>query len=291
MPAPLSLAQRIANRRTRAGKKKVAGVRLNRSERAKYQARLQTLVKALMDGVRDELYPLLKRLEPEYMKETVVADSTPTAFLTDGYSGELNRVIRQMVRRSRDLGGLAERVATEMVNGVDAAQRRQFYRAIERSIGVDLNGIVQEQGIADVLDSKIAENVSLIQSLPDEYYKKITTIVNNLTSRRTPANSIIKELRKAGIQTNSRAKLIARDQTQKLNAAVTQTRQEALGIEEYEWSANIDGRERESHRRNNGKIFRWDSPPAETGHPGEDIQCRCVALPIINFDKVNTNRR
>lgn len=286
MAIPLSLAQRISNRRTRGGTRRAPGVKLNRSERAKYQSRLRLLVTTLQDVTRDELMPLLKRLEPEYTQKSVLGDSVPNVLIRDAYSRELNRAIQNMSARAQTLGTLAARVASEMVNGIDNAQRRQFYKAIERSIGVNLNGIVQEPGIADVLDSKIAENVSLIQSLPEEYYKKITTLVNDMTSRRRPAASIISELRKIGIQTQKRARLIARDQTQKLNSIITQSRQEALGIEEYEWQTSRDERVRESHRRNNGRIFRWDTPPDETGHPGEDIQCRCVALPIINLDNV-----
>lgn len=283
MAAPLSLLARIQSRRKRGGKRKAAGTPPDRREQAKYRARLQSMVEVMQDATREELFPLLKRLEPQFTKQTVTRDSG----IMDSYAGEINRAIRAMSSRARDVGASAEIIASEWANGVNSKQRRQFYRSIERSIGVDLNGIVQEPGLADVLDSKIAENVSLIQSLPDEYYKKITNIVNDLTSRRRPANSIIKELRKAGIQTQKRAKLIARDQTQKLNAAITQGRQEALGITEYEWQISDDERVRESHFKNRGKIFRWDEPPAETGHPGEDIQCRCAALPIINLDNVN----
>ena len=25
-----------------------------------------------------------------------------------------------------------------------------------------------------------------------------------------------------------------------------------------------------------------DCPPANTGHPGEDVNCRCVALPVLS---------
>lgn len=287
MAVPLSLLQRIQAHRARSGFRKASGTAPNRSEQAKYRLQLQTIVKALQDSTQSELFGLLRRLEPEFTQESVTNDSVLFMSVKDAYAGEINRAIRRMASRARNITGLSERIAAEWANGVNNKQRRQFYRAIERSIGVNLNGIVQEPGIADVLDSKISENVSLIQSLPDEYYKKINTIVNDLTSRRHPANSIIKELRKAGIQTQKRAKLIARDQTQKLNAAITQSRQEALGIEEYEWQTSGDERVRDTHRRKNGKIFRWDDPPADTGHPGEDIQCRCVALPIINLDNVN----
>ena len=37
---------------------------------------------------------------------------------------------------------------------------------------------------------------------------------------------------------------------------------------------------RESHRRNDDRIFAWDDPPP-TGHPGEDYGCRCLAEPTL----------
>ena len=284
MALAISLVERIRNRRARSrGARKAAGTRPDRSERARYALRLRALVKVLRENTSAELFGLLKRLEPEYTRQSVTSDSVK---LKDGYANEVNRAIRGMSSRARDVGALAESIATEWSNGVNGKQRRQFYQAIENSIGVNLNGIVQEPGVADILDATIAENVNLIQSLPDEYYKKITTVVNNSINRKNSSSSIIKELKKIGIETDTRAKLIARDQTQKLNAAITQGRQEAMGIVEYEWQASGDERMRPTHRRNNGKTFRWDTPPKDTGHPGEDIQCRCIALPIIDLDNI-----
>ena len=37
---------------------------------------------------------------------------------------------------------------------------------------------------------------------------------------------------------------------------------------------------RPTHVANSGIVFAWDAPPA-TGHPGEDIQCQCVAIAVI----------
>ena len=54
-----------------------------------------------------------------------------------------------------------------------------------------------------------------------------------------------------------------------------------MGISEYRWGTAGDERVRETHEANDGKVFRWDTPPAETGHPGNDVQCRCTARPII----------
>jgi hypothetical protein len=49
--------------------------------------------------------------------------------------------------------------------------------------------------------------------------------------------------------------------------------------ERYVWETRGDAKVRLSHRRNDGKIFRWDTPPP-TGHPGQDYNCRCLALPF-----------
>ena len=106
-----------------------------------------------------------------------------------------------------------------------------------------------------------------------------------------------------------RARIIARDQTAKLNSALTQGRMADAGIETYIWSTSEDERVRgnptglypkalPSHYVMNGKVCRWDDPTVwlENGewvkragdapylHPGMAIMCRCVAIP--NWDEL-----
>lgn len=84
----------------------------------------------------------------------------------------------------------------------------------------------------------------------------------------------------------SRVTLIARDQTGKLNSQLNQFRQQEAGIEYYIWSDSDDRRVRPSHRAKDNLKFRWDRPPADTGHPGNDVQCRCVARAVLgSLDK------
>ena len=82
---------------------------------------------------------------------------------------------------------------------------------------------------------------------------------------------------------DSRAKLIARDQVAKLNGALTQQRQRDIGVEGYIWRTVGDERVRDTHEEVDGQFFSWDSPPSETddNHPGEDYQCRCWAEPVL----------
>ena len=147
-----------------------------------------------------------------------------------------------------------------------------------------VGSIVNNENLEDILVASTRENVSLIKSIPDEYFKKIETIVFTGTTQGSTAGSMIKQIQELNGSTYKRAKLIARDQSSKLNSALTQQRAENIGSEEYVWRTAEDGiRVRETHRKHNGKTFRWDDPPKNTGHPGNDIQCRCIAQPVIKI--------
>lgn len=87
-------------------------------------------------------------------------------------------------------------------------------------------------------------------------------------------------LERGGVS-ESRAELIARDQTLKLNGAIAKTYQEESGLTHYVWSTSLDERVRKEHKALEGKVIAWHTPP-EVGHPGQDYQCRCVALPYMD---------
>lgn len=78
----------------------------------------------------------------------------------------------------------------------------------------------------------------------------------------------------------SRLRLIARDQTLKLNGRLHQHKQTSLGVTEYIWRTARDSKVRDTHRALEGTKQEWAHPPGP-GHPGEDIQCRCVAEPVL----------
>lgn len=90
------------------------------------------------------------------------------------------------------------------------------------------------------------------------------------------------QIKDLGKTTEKRAMFIARDQSSKLNAALTQARHEDVGIKKYMWSASLDERVRESHAEKDGQIFEYSNPPADTGHPGHDFNCRCVQIPVLD---------
>ena len=50
----------------------------------------------------------------------------------------------------------------------------------------------------------------------------------------------------------------------------------------YVWLTFGDEKVRPSHAANDGKIFYWSDPPP-TGHPSEDFNRRCVAVPYVDM--------
>lgn len=146
-------------------------------------------------------------------------------------------------------------------------------------------------GVDKIVADAQAFNVKLVEDANRAYSASVRDIFTNPDNFGRPIDSLKRELFARGDVSESRAELIARDQTLKTNAAINGARQESAGITKYVWSTSLDERVRgnpdgawpdaePSHYDLEGKIFSWDDPP-EPGHPGEDYQCRCIALPYI----------
>lgn len=182
---------------------------------------------------------------------------------------------------------LAGRIATQFVERGNAQNQRETAESLKRQTGIDLADYLHKQGrIAEKVEQMTQANVALIRSVHSQYFDKIQTAVTQSLLKGESQADLVAELRKIAEMTENRAKLIARDQTSKLNASLTQARHEELGITHYRWSTSGDERVRDTHIENDGKIFAYDAPPDETGHPGHDINCRCVAIPVLDKGEI-----
>lgn len=164
--------------------------------------------------------------------------------------------------------GAADRAARD-VSGHNA-------RAQRRLVGIDPR---VDPGTGPVIDAFRQQNVQLVTNLAEEMLQRVEAISRDYLAGRV--EDLADELQKSLGWTEARAQLVARDQTLKLNGQLTRVRQQNAGIEEYVWTTSGDERVRDTHAAKDGKRFRWDNPPQDTGHPGEDYQCRCTAYPVI----------
>lgn len=249
---------------------------------------------------RDQLAAFVK-----VMQDIVIDDLTkPT--LTDApdiepltISARLSRAIQRLSHMKVD--DLARRLSLDMVKRSNEQNKRQTKAAYKAAFGIDLTGLLSDEVVGGQLKDALTENVALIKSIQTDFINDIGGKVFTELFDGGRHENIVKLIKERGEVTQSRAKLIARDQTSKLNSTLTEVRSKSLGIDLYEWGGAGDERQRNSHAVLNGKTCKYSDPTvysddggetwkkrksigAFEGKPGDDYQCRCLALPKVSWD-------
>ena len=179
----------------------------------------------------------------------------------------------------------AENIANGFVSRGDAQNHAEVSTNLKNQTGIDLSAYLRNSpNIAERVNTLTAGNIQLIKSIRSQYLDKVQNAVMQAMVKGTLNKDLAAQIKDLGKTTEKRAMFIARDQSSKLNAALTQARHEDIGIKKYMWSTSLDERVRDSHADKEGLIFEYANPPADTGHPGHDFNCRCVAIPV--FDEV-----
>ena len=252
----------------------------------RYEAGIKLLLNVAKKLIRKHVEPKLEQIAQKV--ETRIDDE---ADIINTALGKVRRFFEKEVT-SKDYERVAEDGARR-VNKTNTANHATLMRTI---IGVD--PVKFEPWLDAETNLFVQNNVSLIKSLPTEVFSDIEQMLfrdgrRGLSPKELKAN--IKELFGA---TDNHAALISRDQVSKFNSSLTELRQKNAGIKEYEWATSKDGRVRtlantggySDHGRLDGETFSWDSPPVtvfkgkragERNHPGQDIQCRCQAIPKL----------
>lgn len=169
---------------------------------------------------------------------------------------------------------------------LEGQRHTKAWMAIARkTFGIDLAGVIQEEDLTEYLQAAGIRNAGLITSLSDDLVKWVqqetmTSVINGEGVRKLQ-NRIRKQLNIG----DSRARLIARDQTSKLTADLNRIRHQQAGVNEYIWRTAKDERVRTRHVALEGRKYKYGEPTgAEEGlPPGQPIQCRCVAQAVVEF--------
>jgi len=161
----------------------------------------------------------------------------------------------------------------------------------------------------------IDSNFKLIRGAAKRYVDQVSRLSEKAVVNGWSSKSLTHDFMGLGDgMTHSYARLLARDQTGKLNGHITQGEQTDAGLETYTWRTAGDERVRgdpsgkypksvPSHFVMDGLLCRWDDATVYSDdngatwqdrtadmpmeHPGGEIQCRCTAL--SNFDELIGN--
>ena len=170
---------------------------------------------------------------------------------------------------------------------------KEFQRIIEKGIHVSVP--TSSPWWNDMKSSWAENNYTLITSNAKKYVEQINNLTEQAIVNGLSPKKLKEQIMKAteGLS-EKHCKLLARDQMGKLNGNITEAQMQEIGLDLYVWSTAYDDRVRDSHAVMEGLLCRWDDAsvcsydnvktwePRPSGavdlHPGQDIQCRCVAL-------------
>lgn len=271
-----------------AKRSKPKGVKPDIQNGITYYAELRRMVQAISKDINLHIMPVVRHLAPEYARDSAInANDSWVDILTAAMNYVKNKWSGPQFKL------FADATASKFVMTANRSNRART----ERDLGINI--YADNQTLNDYLQASVVDNVRLITSIPDQYLTQVESIVfTNARAGGRPA-AIAKALQQQLGVTERRAKLIARDQTAKINGDLNSMRQKAAGFPYFEWKDSDDERVRDRHRyladhvTAYGKgIYRWDNPPlSDKGIPiipGSDYQCRCVAIGVTQ-EEVDAN--
>lgn len=166
-----------------------------------------------------------------------------------------------------------------VANQIATYQANQLNNQLDPIVAVDVVG--SESWLPKAVDEFTSENVALIKSIPEGFLGDLEKDLAREIADGARWESLATTIEERYGVSESRAELIARDQTNKFYGDLNRVRQQDLGLTSFVWRTMNDERVRPEHEARDGETYDWSDPPdGET--PGEPVNCRCWAEPIID---------
>lgn len=299
LPLTQKRADWIKNRRTT-----VRGNRLNYNvgDQQKYERELKRLVNYMSQETTKEVLKLFKSPIAtgffKQQKKAALITSDNKSFAMDSTIGSQSRILMNalMDKFTQLFDKKAKGLAESMLERTLRYSKASLHSSLKQlSGGLSLKTGVVPEGMEDVAKATIEENVSLIRSIPEQYFKNITGSVMRSITTGQGLKDLVPDLAKYTGEVDRRTKNLALDQTRKAYNSVNKERMQSIGVKQFEWVHSGGGQHpRDSHLKISGHVFDFSTlyqeqerlgvPKADQGIPGQAINCKCTMLPVIKFD-------
>nr|DAN20054.1 MAG TPA: minor capsid protein [Caudoviricetes sp.] len=263
----MNLPEILKNQKTKT--KKFKTLKVSKRTELWYRQQLKQLVKTMTDDI-----------------ERAMQQPQGSFFMDDakGFQAISAKALMKVLEKyeKSDRTSQAENIANGFVNRGNTQNQQEVSKNLKNQTGIDLSAYLgNSPNVVERVNELTVSNIQLIKSISTQYLDKVQNAVTQAVVNGKPNKDLVQQIKDIGKTTEKRAIFIARDQSSKLNAALTQARHEDVGIKKYMWSTSLDERVRDSHADKEGQIFEYANPPADTGNPGHDFNCRCVAIPYL----------
>jgi SPP1 gp7 family putative phage head morphogenesis protein len=159
----------------------------------------------------------------------------------------------------------------------------------------DLTGkfisITPSESSKAILKSAIDDALLYYDKLQDDIVDKYRKLLNNSVVSGVDNNTIKKSVMEAVGYNEKKAAMAAENIGRYMTSALTNQRMKNAGINKFKWMHSSAGKvPRQLHVDYDGQIFSFDDPPiidektGQAGLPGQLINCRCRAIPVIEIE-------
>ena len=263
---------------------------------AKYQASLDRLVQQMQKEYNAEVRKLFRQHADE---ESALAMDGINAFCSgimalDASLASQARILFSWLgqKYAKLFASRATGITERMIDSSSMASKRALGESLKKISGgitipvPDMPGNLQE-----AITAATAENVGLIRSLPQQYGERISQLVlRSIATGGNGAQEVFEGIRHYDGLTENRAKLIAIDQSRKIQTVMNVERAKSVGMKKFTWLHSGGGSDpRKLHLDYDGQDFLYSDPPVidertgERGFPGQAINCRCTMVPILEL--------
>lgn len=267
---------------SRKRQRRLRAVNYSAGDIAWYRSTLLREVRAMNQDVRRTVVAVFE--DNPLSSPEMANDANPVKLVRNA----LRNLASKWVNRFIDM---ATGVSDQLVERTTEATDRSL-RASMRKEGMTVNYQFTD-AMMERQEAIIAENVSLIKSIPEKYFTDVEGMVYRAVAKGGDRKQLDDELmqkfsQREGI-TRRRAEFIARDQVRKATSALAAVRQQAAGIKMGEWIHSAgQANPRHSHVKAGAERLEFDLSKGayldgQWIMPGELPNCSCSWRPVLTF--------
>lgn len=287
--------RKLSKEMTDTTRREVEALFAHKDVEAFFAKKSRPLALPAMDGFEIEYFrPTWDMWDGEWVQQAPIGWPQWT-FAEDISPASQARILTNDLKRRFEqlFGAAAPDLGKQMVDEADDASADSLASSLtELSGGLRLNPAgISTAAMEEFKKSTVAAQVSLIKSIPEEYFLDVQqAVLNSIINGRGLADLTPFFEQQEG-QQDRRSRNIALDQTHKAYNGLNTERMKAVGLNKFEWVHSGGGlHPRRQHQDDfNGKIYSFDKLPIDEGmkipvKPGDAINCRCTMVPVIDFE-------
>lgn len=235
----------------------------------------RALVKALAKGPEDQLNQAM--------------DALPDGGTVSGNAQMRIDALKEKYRQRFET--LAEEWSRRMIGGVVAQSTAQLNLGLkDLAERTAIQSTLATPRMRAVVQAASQSSTELISRIPEKYLGEVQVQVMSAITTGSGLNQLVPYLTKRYRGDARHANLVALDQIRKVSANVNAARLQDIGVKEFVWIHSSGERyPRQLHQDYSGRTFRYDDLPiidkrtGVRGKPGDAINCRCIARPVLRF--------